>query len=147
MPKRDPKNYPPYRKGFSCHHVAYPYKAYQGPTEHGLYQYDTALLLSVPNVRHNIGYLALHNLLPPPPKPNFYLMNQAIEFMEWQDKGVPRIDRFAEVIDFYEEVAGTHYKPSIAEQAGKIATHYAMQHFIITHGGEAFVKGQQWNVA
>ena len=112
--KRDKSNYPPYKQGHSVHHVAYPYASYTG-YEHTYYQNNPSLLIQAPNVRHNVGRYALHTLLDntigAPPKPDRYLMNQAIEFMQWQDACESRIKRLGQVIGFFIETADTHYKP------------------------------------
>ena len=147
MPKRDQRNYPPYKKGYSCHHVAYQYKDYRGELEHRRYQYNPALLISAPNNRHNTGFLALHTLLDPvygpPPKPRFMLMADCVDYMESLDPQEARLARFGKVIDFFFDEADTNPKTEAAQQAMDIATHYAMQKWILEEGGESFVKAQQ----
>lgn len=151
MSDRDKYNYPLKQKGTSCHHVAYQYKWYIGELEHKRYQYNTALLVPVPNNRHNFGKLALHSLIDPvygpPPKPKKELMEDCVDYMEALDLRNSRISRLAEVIDFYFNQADEHTSPETAQQALDIGTHYAMQHWIITEGGESFIKGEQtWNI-
>lgn len=53
----------------------------------------------------------------------------------------PRIAKFGQVIDFFFEQAETETSDEKAQQAMDIAIHYAMQHWIITEGGESFIKG------
>jgi hypothetical protein len=147
MPKRDQRNYPPYKKGYSCHHVAYNYKDYQGELEHRRYQYNTALLISAPNARHNMGRMALHPLIDPvygpPPKPRYMLMGDCVDFMESLDQEAPRLSRLGKVIDFYFDEAECEPSNETAQQAMDIATHYAMQKWILEEGGESFVREQQ----
>lgn len=147
MSGRDKRNYPEYRKWYSCHHVAYQYKDYRGELEHKRYQYNTALLISAPNRRHNIGDFALHTLIDPiygpPPKPRYMLMCDAVDYLESLDQQEPRIDRLGKLIDFYFEEADTSPKTETAQQAMDIATHYAMQKWILEEGGESFVRAQQ----
>lgn len=145
--KRDKSNYPPSRKGYSCHHVAYPYHAYRGPVEHGLYQNNEALLIPTLNTRHNLGALTVHALIDPkygpPPKPRRTLMLDAIDFMKsLEDES--RIRRLGEVIGFFTEEADFNSSYESADQALEIAKHYSMQHQIITEGGESFIRSQQY---
>ena len=145
---RDHYNYPPKQKGYSCHHVAYPYKAYQGHFEHKLYQHNEALLIPTSNTRHNIGALALHNVidpvLGPPPKPRHTLMLDAIDYMEALDKSESRIRRLGHVISFFMDEAEWSTSPLTANQANDIANHYTAQYRVITEGGESFIRHQQY---
>lgn len=141
---RDKTNYPPKKNGMSCHHVAYTYSTYRGELEHKRYQYNDALLLPVRNDRHNLGRMALHPLLDPvfgpPPKPKHDLMGDCVDFMESLDPNDPRIERFGQVIDFYFDQAETETSDEKAQQAMDIATHYAMQQWIISEGAQTFVE-------
>jgi hypothetical protein len=140
-------NYPPKQKNYSCHHIAYPYSNYRGELEHTRYQHNQALLIPALNTRHNIGYLTVHSLLDyaygPPPKPRYMLMADCVDFMESLDRFEPRIDRLGKVIDFYFDEAETSTSSETAQQALDIATHYAMQKWIVEEGGESFVQEQQ----
>jgi hypothetical protein len=145
---RDPFNYPPKQRGYSCHHVAYPYKAYQGEIEHRRFQHDPALLQPVPNFRHNIGPLALHNVIDPvlgtPPKPRRTLMLDAIDYMRALDPAEARIRKLGFVIGFFMDEAEFNGSPEIADQSQQIAEHYTAQYRVITEGGEAFIRNQQY---
>lgn len=143
MSDRDKHNYPPKKNGTSCHHVAYQYSWYRGELEHRRYQYNDALLLPVKNDRHNFGKFALHSLIDPvygpPPKPSHDLMGDAVDFMEdLPDES--RLRKFGHVIDFYFDQAETEVSNEKAQQAMDIATHYAFQQWIISEGGESFVR-------
>lgn len=144
---RDPYNYPPKQKNYSCHHVAYPYHSYRGELEHRRYQHNPALLQPTLNTRHNVGYLTVHALLDdkygPPPKPRYMLMADCVDFMESLDRFAPRLERLGQVIDFYFNEAEENPSSETAQQALDIATHYAMQKWIVEEGGESFVKEQQ----
>lgn len=146
--KRDKSNYPPFRAGYSIHHVGYPYDYYRGELEHGRYQNDPALLIQVPNNRHNLGSLALHSLIDPqygpPPKPNKSLMLDAVDYMRALDQNEARIRRFGRVISFFIDEALENPSYHSADQAEAIANHYSMQYQIITEGGEAFIRSQQY---
>lgn len=145
---RDHFNYPPKQRGYSCHHAAYPYRAYHGEIEHKRYQHNEAMLLPVPNVRHNLGALALHSLIDPkygsPIKPRRTLMLDAIDFMNSLDRDESRIRRFGQVIGFFMEEADFNSSPLTADQANEIARHYSMQYQIITEGGEAWIRREQY---
>ena len=144
MASRDKLNYPPSQKGYSCHHVAYPYHAYRGEIEHKRYQHNPALLQPTLNTRHNVGYLTVHALLDdkygPPPKPSRPLMMNAIDFMEDLPRDDSRIRKLGLVIDFFMEEAELNPSPTIADQALDIANHYSMQYLIISEGGAAFMQ-------
>lgn len=147
MSGRDKLNYPPHQKGHSCHHIAYPYASYQGEIEHKRYQHNPALLIPTLNTRHNIGNLTVHSLLDdtygPPPKPRYMLMTDAIDFMESLDPFEQRISKLGKVIDFYFDESECNPSSETSQQALDIATHYAMQKWIVEEGGESFVRDQQ----
>lgn len=145
---RDKLNYPPKQKGYSCHHVAYPYHAYQGEIEHRRYQHNEALLQPTLNTRHNLGALTVHALIDPkygpPPKPRRTLMLDAIDYMQSLNRFEPRIRRLGQVIGFFMEEADFNSSYESADQALEIANHYSMQLTIIKEGGEEFIKQQQY---
>lgn len=136
-------NYPPKAPNHSCHHTAWPAKAYHGELEQVRYRHNEAMLHSIQNTRHNLGSLSIHALLDAPPKPRYTLMADAVDYLESLDPTESRIRRFAHLISFYTDVAEDEVSTYTADQANKIAEHYTAQYRIMTQGGESYIRNQQ----
>ena len=137
-------NYPPKQSGNSVHHTAWPARAYHGELEQRRFRHNQAMLISVPNRRHNLGPLALHSLLDYPPKPRYVLMADCVDFMENLDPEESRMRRFGQVIGFFMQVADDEISTYTADQARAIAEHYTDQYRIMTEGGEEYIRHQQF---
>jgi hypothetical protein len=71
-------------------------------------------------------------------------MLDAIDYMESLSKFESRIRRLGQVINFFYDEAEWNKSPESANQAYQIANHYTMQYQIITEGGAAFIRNQQY---
>lgn len=137
-------NYPPRQKNHSVHHAFYQSSWYSGELEQRRFRNNESVLLSIPNVRHNLGSLAIHSLLDttigPPPKPHDEVIKDCVDYMESLDKGEDRFKRFGQVINFFVDLADFSPYPHIADQAHDIYEHLTIQQVIMTQGGEVYMQ-------